>query len=67
MFMSSVPPQVNLDHATKAVTKELLENPSRSSFDLAQSKIYALMEKDCYPRFLKSSTYLELCRKSKTG
>lgn len=59
--------QVNLDHVTQAVTKENMEQPSQSCFDLAQSKIYTLMEKDCYPRFLKSSTYLELTRKSKTG
>ncbi|KAF7664703.1 hypothetical protein LDENG_00169040 [Lucifuga dentata] len=61
------PREVNLDHMTKAITKENLEQPSQSCFDLAQAKIYTLMEKDCYPRFLKSSTYLELCRKSKMG
>uniref|UniRef100_A0A3Q0SNU7 Regulator of G protein signaling 5b n=1 Tax=Amphilophus citrinellus TaxID=61819 RepID=A0A3Q0SNU7_AMPCI len=64
---SDAPREVNLDHVTKAVTKENMEQPSQSCFDLAQSKIYTLMEKDCYPRFLKSSTYLELTRKSKTG
>lgn len=59
--------QVNLDHATKAITKENMEEPTEACFDLAQSKIYMLMEKDCYPRFLKSSTYLELTRKIKSG
>lgn len=59
--------QVNLDHATKAITKENLEEPTEACFDLAQSKIYTLMEKDCYPRFLKSSTYLEVTRKVKSG
>lgn len=67
IFTSSVPLQVNLDHVTKAITKENLEQPSQSCFNLAQAKIYNLMEKDCYPRFLKSSTYLELNRKAKTG
>ncbi|XP_042353674.1 regulator of G-protein signaling 5b [Plectropomus leopardus] len=61
------PREVNLDHVTKAITKENLEQPSETCFNLAQAKIYTLMEKDCYPRFLKSSTYLELCRKAKTG
>lgn len=52
---------------TKAITKENMEHPRQSCFELAQSKIYTLMEKDCYPRFLKSSTYLEVSRKAKTG
>lgn len=59
--------QVNLDHATKALTKENVGEPTKACFDLAQSKIYTLMEKDCYPRFLKSSTYLEVTRKVKSG
>lgn len=64
---SDAPREVNLDHTTKAVTKANVEQPTESCFDLAQAKIYTLMEKDCYPRFLKSSTYLELSRKAKTG
>nr|XP_020441471.1 regulator of G-protein signaling 5-like [Monopterus albus] len=64
---SDAPREVNLDHATKAVTKENMEHPCQSCFNLAQAKIYTLMEKDCYPRFLKSSAYLELSRKTKTG
>ncbi|KAF1383501.1 hypothetical protein PFLUV_G00132540 [Perca fluviatilis] len=64
---SDAPQEVNLDHATKAITKENMEHPSQSCFNLAQAKIYTLMEKDCYPRFLKSCTYLELSRKAKTG
>ena len=59
--------QVNLDHETKAITKDNVAQPTVACFDLAQAKIYMLMEKDCYPRFLKSSTYLDLCRKGKTG
>ncbi|CAK6952201.1 regulator of G-protein signaling 5b [Scomber scombrus] len=64
---SDAPREVNLDHLTKAITKENMEQPSQSCFKQAQAKIYNLMEKDCYPRFLKSSTYLELSRKTKTG
>lgn len=59
--------QVNLDHATKAITKENMGEPTEACFDLAQAKIYTLMEKDCYPRFLKSSTYLEVTGKVKSG
>lgn len=61
------PLQVNLDHATKAITMKNMEQPDLLCFDLAQAKIYTLMEKDSYPRFLKSSTYLELSKKAKTG
>uniref|UniRef100_A0A3Q1HPK8 Regulator of G protein signaling 5b n=1 Tax=Acanthochromis polyacanthus TaxID=80966 RepID=A0A3Q1HPK8_9TELE len=64
---SDTPREVNLDHVTKAITKENVEQPTQSCFDLAQAKIYTLMEKDCYPRFLKSSMYLELTRKTKRG
>ncbi|XP_029380833.1 regulator of G-protein signaling 5-like isoform X2 [Echeneis naucrates] len=64
---SDAPREVNLDHVTKAATKENIEHPSQSTFDVAQAKIYTLMEKDCYPRFLKSSSYLELSRMTMTS
>ncbi|XP_061787216.1 regulator of G-protein signaling 5-like [Nerophis lumbriciformis] len=54
-FISTdAPREVNLDHVTKALIQESVERPARTCFDLAQAKIYTLMEKDCYPRFLKS-------------
>ncbi|KAM9845427.1 regulator of G-protein signaling 5-like [Aulostomus maculatus] len=54
-FISSdAPREVNLDHVTKSITKMNMDQPSQSCFSLAQGKIYTLMEKDCYPRFLKS-------------
>lgn len=28
-------------------------------FDIAQLEVYTLMEKDCYPRFLRSATFKE--------
>ncbi|XP_014886248.1 regulator of G-protein signaling 5-like [Poecilia latipinna] len=64
---SDAPREVNLDHATKEVTRENMMRPSQSCFDQARDKIYTLMEKDCYPRFLRSSAYLELTRETKTG
>ncbi|XP_051254333.1 regulator of G-protein signaling 5b [Dicentrarchus labrax] len=64
---SDAPREVNLDHVTKAITKENMEHPRQSCFELAQAKIYNLMEKDCYPRFLKSSIYVEVSRKAKTA
>ncbi|XP_032420248.1 regulator of G-protein signaling 5b [Xiphophorus hellerii] len=64
---SDAPREVNLDHATKEVTRENMARPSQSCFNQAQDKIYTLMEKDCYPRFLRSSAYLDLTRETKTG
>ncbi|XP_076828693.1 regulator of G-protein signaling 5b [Brachyhypopomus gauderio] len=59
---NDAPREVNLDHETKTITKKNVEEPTPSCFELAQSKIYALMEKDCYPRFLRSTLYLDLNR-----
>lgn len=64
---TDAPREVNLDHETRSITKTNLEHPTQSCFNLAQEKIHILMEKDCYPRFLKSPAYLELTRQVKTG
>ncbi|XP_019900153.2 regulator of G-protein signaling 3 isoform X2 [Esox lucius] len=52
--------EVNLDSYTREVTKENLQSTSSSTFDLAQNRIYGLMEKDPYPRFLRSDIYRAL-------
>ncbi|MBN3302280.1 RGS4 protein, partial [Amia calva] len=52
--------EVNLDSSTREETKRNLEDPTASSFDEAQRKIFLLMEKDSYRRFLKSKTYRDL-------
>ncbi|XP_016094484.1 regulator of G-protein signaling 3-like [Sinocyclocheilus grahami] len=57
--------EVNLDSCTREHTKENLQNISRSCFDLAQRRIYGLMEKDSYPRFLRSELYVELVNQKK--
>lgn len=54
--------QVNIDHFTKAVTMKNLVEPSPSSFDIAQKRIFALMEKDSLPRFVRSEFYQELIK-----
>ncbi|XP_041133157.1 regulator of G-protein signaling 5-like [Polyodon spathula] len=61
-FENDAPKEVNIDHETKKITKNNLLHPSLSCFDLAQNKIYTLMEKDSYSRFLKSSIYQELTK-----
>ncbi|XP_056668392.1 regulator of G-protein signaling 3 isoform X3 [Monodelphis domestica] len=57
--------EVNLDSYTREHTKENLQNVTRACFDLAQKRIYGLMEKDSYPRFLRSELYLDLINQKK--
>ncbi|XP_029469486.1 regulator of G-protein signaling 3 [Rhinatrema bivittatum] len=52
--------EVNLDSYTREHTKDNLQSINRNCFDLAQKRIYGLMEKDSYPRFLRSELYLDL-------
>ncbi|CAN9504318.1 unnamed protein product [Ophioblennius macclurei] len=57
--------EVNLDSYTRDHTKDNLQNVTRSCFDLAQRRIFGLMEKDSYPRFLRSELYLDLINQKK--
>ncbi|CAL8307439.1 unnamed protein product [Lota lota] len=54
------PREINIDHETRDITKSNMESPSPSCFDMAQHRIYMLMAKDCYPRFLRSQAYREM-------
>ncbi|KAK2908221.1 regulator of G-protein signaling 5a [Channa argus] len=57
---SEGPKEVNIDYFTKVVTLRNLMQLSPLTFDLAQKRIYALMEKDSFGRFLRSGQYQEL-------
>uniref|UniRef100_UPI00398EB959 regulator of G-protein signaling 4-like n=1 Tax=Pristiophorus japonicus TaxID=55135 RepID=UPI00398EB959 len=52
--------EVNLESQIREKTGKNILEPTSSCFDEAQSKIFTLMQKDSYPRFLKSKTYLDL-------
>ncbi|CAO2637254.1 Regulator of G-protein signaling 16 [Lemmus lemmus] len=54
------PREVNIDHETRELTRINLQAPTASCFDVAQGKTRILMEKDSYPRFLKSPAYRDL-------
>ncbi|XP_063057288.1 regulator of G-protein signaling 5a [Engraulis encrasicolus] len=56
------PKEVNIDHVTKDVTLRNLVDLSSATFDLAQSRIFTLMEKDSFGRFLRSEMYQELIK-----
>ncbi|XP_049751015.1 regulator of G-protein signaling 3 isoform X2 [Elephas maximus indicus] len=57
--------EVNLDSDTREQTKNNLQSVTRGCFDLAQKRIFGLMEKDSYPRFLRSDLYLDLINQKK--
>ncbi|XP_049625698.1 regulator of G-protein signaling 1 [Suncus etruscus] len=52
--------QINIDFHTRESTARKIKAPTLTCFDEAQKTIYTLMEKDSYPRFLKSDIYLNL-------
>ncbi|XP_063147340.1 regulator of G-protein signaling 4-like isoform X2 [Candoia aspera] len=56
------PKEVNLDSQTRDVTNRNILLPTRSCFDQAQKRIFGLMEKDSYPRFLRSLVYQDVAQ-----
>ncbi|XP_032948892.1 regulator of G-protein signaling 8 isoform X2 [Rhinolophus ferrumequinum] len=58
------PREVNIDFQTREATRKNMEEPSLTCFDQAQGKVHSLMEKDSYPRFLRSKMYLDLLSQS---
>lgn len=54
------PRQINIDCVTREEICENISQPGPNCFDGAQRLIYALMENDSYPRFLKSEIYQAL-------
>nr|XP_012624111.1 regulator of G-protein signaling 4 isoform X1 [Microcebus murinus] len=59
--------EVNLDSCTREETCRNMLEPTITCFDEAQRKIFNLMEKDSYRRFLKSRFYLDLANPSSCG
>ncbi|XP_067829227.1 regulator of G-protein signaling 4-like isoform X1 [Heptranchias perlo] len=58
------PKEVNLDSHSRESVLQNMTNPSLSCFDPAQKRIYGLMEKDSFPRFLKSQFFLGLLKQT---
>ncbi|XP_007893852.1 regulator of G-protein signaling 5 [Callorhinchus milii] len=63
---TDAPKEINIDFETKDFTKKKLLDHNSCTYDVAQSKIYNLMEKDSYPRFLKSELYLNLTKQAES-
>ncbi|XP_076150697.1 regulator of G-protein signaling 21-like [Alosa pseudoharengus] len=57
---ANAPKEINIDHQTRDHIRENVRTPNISCFDEAQKIVYRLMEKDSYPRFLRSDIYNSL-------
>ncbi|TSS97515.1 Regulator of G-protein signaling 21 [Bagarius yarrelli] len=62
-IQTEAPKEINIDHRTREVIKQNMQTPTRYCFDEAQKIVFGLMEKDSYPRFLRSDLY-RACIKS---
>ncbi|XP_067846753.1 regulator of G-protein signaling 8-like isoform X1 [Heptranchias perlo] len=61
------PREINIDFQTRELTRKNLLEPSHSCFDDAQKRIYSLMERDSYPRFLRSKVYLDVLNQTQSN
>uniref|UniRef100_A0A7M4F9L8 Regulator of G-protein signaling 16 n=1 Tax=Crocodylus porosus TaxID=8502 RepID=A0A7M4F9L8_CROPO len=59
-IQNEAPREVNIDHETRELTRKNLTGATSACFDEAQAKTRTLMEKDSYPRFLKSTSYRKM-------
>ncbi|NXX64481.1 RGS16 protein, partial [Spizella passerina] len=61
---NEAPREVNIDHETREITRKNLSGATSACFNEAQAKTRTLMEKDSYPRFLKSASYQDMSRQA---
>ncbi|NXU58949.1 RGS1 protein, partial [Turnix velox] len=59
--------QINIDYQMREATAKKAQDPTHTSFDEVQKTVYILMERDSYPRFLKSKLYLNLLNHLQTN
>ncbi|XP_038574416.1 regulator of G-protein signaling 13 [Micropterus salmoides] len=52
--------EINIDHKTRDLIRRNIKAPTTVCFDDAQRIVYGLMERDSYPRFLRSDIYRAL-------
>ncbi|XP_004539083.1 regulator of G-protein signaling 5 [Maylandia zebra] len=53
------PQEVNLDAETREALLSVMDSPCPNTFNKAQQRIYSLMAKDSFPRFLRSHHCME--------
>nr|XP_023662190.1 regulator of G-protein signaling 21-like [Paramormyrops kingsleyae] len=59
-IQTEAPKEINIDHQTRELIKRNMKTPTICCFDEAQKIVYGLMERDSYPRFLRSDVYRTL-------
>lgn len=56
------PREINIDSSTREAIMRNIQEPTQSCFEEAQKVVYMHMERDSYPRFLKSEMYQKLLK-----
>ncbi|KAK1328100.1 hypothetical protein QTO34_012523 [Cnephaeus nilssonii] len=56
------PREINIDSSTRETIIRNIQEPTRTCFEEAQKIVYMHMERDSYPRFLKSEMYQKLLK-----
>lgn len=54
--------QINIDNSTRQTIIKNIQEPTETCFEEAQKIVYMHMERDSYPRFLKSEMYQKLLK-----
>ncbi|XP_056328286.1 regulator of G-protein signaling 13 [Danio aesculapii] len=64
---AEAPKEINIDHVTRELIKQNVHAPTKVCFDEAQRIVFGLMERDSYPRFLRSDMYRSLLESVSNG
>ncbi|KAM8850126.1 regulator of G-protein signaling 13 isoform 1-T2 [Spinachia spinachia] len=59
-IQAEAPREINIDHKTREMIRRNMKTPTALCFDDARRIVYGLMERDSYPRFLRSDIYQAL-------
>nr|XP_020441482.1 regulator of G-protein signaling 13-like [Monopterus albus] len=59
-IQAEAPREINIDQKTRELIRRDIKAPTTVCFDDAQRIVYGLMERDSYPRFLRSDIYRTL-------
>ncbi|XP_078120615.1 regulator of G-protein signaling 21-like [Sander vitreus] len=59
-IQAEAPREINIDHKTRELIRRNMKMTTTECFDDARRIVYGLMERDSYPRFLRSDIYLAL-------
>lgn len=59
-IQAEAPREINIDHKTRELIRRNIKAPTALCFDDARRIVYGLMERDSYPRFLRSDIYQAL-------